>query len=89
MSIQWKSDLNYVFRELGKHHLVMYGWNYSPSNYKRDWEWDLFREDTHFHVFHVILHQVFQANRIANTHKRLNEMFWYAHQQIVRRYEYE
>ena len=85
MSVKCKFDMIDVFRELGKHHLVNYGRNYTRSNYKRDSEWDFFREDTHFHVFHVILHQVFQANRIANTHKRLNEMFWYAHQQIVRR----
>ena len=50
--------IGYNFRELGKHHFVEYGWNHTQSNYKRDWEWDSFREDTHFHAFHVILHQV-------------------------------
>ena len=75
-----------AFRQLGTNHRVEFGRNFTRSNYKRDWEWDSFREDSHFQAFHVILHKVFQANRISNTYRRLNEMFWYAHQQIVRRY---
>ena len=56
-----------------------------------DQKWDHFREDTLFHGFHVLLHQLHDARKPkeGNQEKppRLDELFWYAHQQLIRRWD--
>ena len=64
------------------------------SSDPEDAKWDHFREDTLFHGFHVLLHQIHSARTPANppsigvppeSPPRLWEIFWYAHQQQIRR----
>ena len=38
-----------------------------------------YREDSMYHVFHRLLHM------LQRTHRRRYELFWYAHQQMMRR----
>ena len=55
------------------------------SDDPEDYKWDHFREETLLHVFHTLLHQIYFANKRK---PRVNELFWYTHQQILRRYVY-
>ena len=57
------------------------------SNNPEDIKWDHYREDTLFHVFHVLVHQIFQGHAAdGRPPPRLFELFFYTHQQITRRY---
>ena len=51
-----------------------------------DQKWDHFREDTLFHGFHVLLHQIDDARRAeGGKPPRLDELVLYTHQQMIRR----
>ena len=39
-----------------------------------------------FHMFHNLLHKLQRNNGVKNF-ERVHELFWYAHQQMMRRYE--
>ena len=96
--------LHFVLKVL--HTIVRANFNSSPTNERfvvnestlsmdpEDQKWDHFREDTLFHGFHVLLHQIHSARTPANppsigvppeSPPRLWEIFWYAHQQQIRR----
>ena len=56
------------------------------SNNPEDIKWDHYREDTLFHVFHVLVHQIFQGHAAeVPPPPRIFELFFYTHQQITRR----
>ena len=60
----------------------------SLSKDPEDRKWDHFREDLLFHVFHVNLHNIIEARRSQiNKWNRVDELFWYSHQQILRRFQ--
>ena len=46
---------------------------------------DYWREDTLLHVFHDLFHKLHDTD-ITNRLGRNGELFWYTHQQLVRRY---
>merc|ERR1712142_325718 len=58
--------------------------NYNPlSNDPDERKLHYYREDSLFHAFHSLLHTLQQ------NHPRQYELFWYAHQQMLRRYGLE
>merc|ERR1712142_698647 len=71
--------------------------NYNPrSNDPEERKLYYYREDSVYHVFHYILHLVQIAKSCTKNcgwpnvqWPRVNEMFWYAHQQMMRRYAVE
>ena len=54
------------------------------SNNPEDVKWDHFREETLLHVFHTLLHKVFDAS-VKSGVPRVFELFFYTHQQLMRR----
>ena len=49
--------------------------------------WNYWREDPMFHVFHVIIHKLTIAHQdLQPFPTRTYERFWYAHQQLIRRF---
>ena len=55
------------------------------SHDPEDAKWDYFREESLLHVFHSLLHKTWEGNIKANESNRLHELFFYAHQQMIRR----
>lgn len=49
---------------------------------------DYYREDPLFHVFHATYHRLFESI-LARKYKRSYELFFYTHQQMMRRYNTE
>ena len=47
-------------------------------------KWDHFREENLLHVFHTLLHKVFDAS-VKSGVPRVFELFFYTHQQLMRR----
>ena len=48
--------------------------------------WDYFREDSLLHVFHTLLHKVWEGGLMSEQMPdRIYELFFYAHQQLLRR----
>ena len=56
----------------------------SPSNDPEDAKWNHWREESLLHVFHTLLHKVWEA-KCAASEPRCNELFFYSHQQFMRR----
>lgn len=57
------------------------------SNDPEESKWDYFREDSLLHVFHTLLHKVWEGGKMSNQLPgRIHELFFYAHQQLLRRY---
>ena len=50
-----------------------------------DARWDYFREESLLHVFHSLLHKVWEAIKQDGRFSRTFELFFYTHQQLLRR----
>ena len=60
----------------------------SLSNDKEDAKWDYFRECSMLHVFHSLFHKVWESGKLSGgLNGRIHELFFYAHQQLLRRLE--
>lgn len=63
----------------------------TESNNPDDSKWDYFREDMMIHVFHSQLHKIVEGymetsqNQIFELHGRVFSLFFYTHQQFLRR----
>jgi len=58
----------------------------SYTNDREESAWDYYREDPLYHVYHTLLHQVYNFTYPRN---RDTERFFYAHDQMIRRGEVE
>ena len=59
----------------------------SLSNDPDEAKWDYFREESLLHVFHSLLHKVWDGGITSGQlATRIHELFFYAHQQFIRRY---
>ena len=59
----------------------------SLSNDPDEAKWDYFREESLLHVFHSLLHKVWDGGiSSGQLATRMHELFFYAHQQFIRRY---
>ena len=59
--------------------------NQELSRDPADARWDYFREDSLLHVFHSLLHKVWDAIKDNGRFSRTFELFFYTHQQLLRR----
>ena len=60
----------------------------SLSNNNEDAKWDYFRECSMLHVFHSLFHKVWESGKLSGgLNGRIHELFFYAHQQLLRRLE--
>ena len=59
--------------------------NQELSHDPADAGWDYFREDSLLHVFHSLLHKVWDAIKDNGRFSRTFELFFYTHQQLLRR----
>ena len=58
----------------------------SLSNDPDEAKWDYFREESLLHVFHSLLHKVWDGEVTSGQlATRIHELFFYAHQQFIRR----
>ena len=74
-----------------KYDLISGKFQQTSSNNPDDQKWAYFREDMMFHVSHSLVHRIFEAVRDRNHQLegdyrgRINSLFFYAHQQMMRK----
>ena len=55
------------------------------TNDKEEGKLDYWREDTMLHAFHAMFHRLFDGIKNVGQYPYIGAMFWYAHEQFLRR----